>query len=53
MLVNGEKVISDSWEIAKYLEKTYPDEPSLFGGEGGESGCVFVNAYSETVLDGA
>ncbi|KAI8878501.1 hypothetical protein K501DRAFT_336708 [Backusella circina FSU 941] len=26
------KVIQDSWEIAKYLEETYPDTPSLFHG---------------------
>jgi glutathione S-transferase len=26
------KVVQDSWEIAKYLEETYPDTPSLFHG---------------------
>ena len=28
--------VNDSWEIAKYLEKTYPDQPSLFKGTSGE-----------------
>ena len=30
------KWVNDSWEIAKYLEKTYPDQPSLFKGASGE-----------------
>ena len=29
------KCVNDSWEIAKYLEKTYPDQPSLFKGTSG------------------
>ena len=29
ILIDGEKNIFDSWEIAKYLEKEYPDSPSL------------------------
>ena len=31
----GGKWVNDSWEIAKYLEKTYPDQPSLFDGPSG------------------
>lgn len=31
----GGKWVNDSWEIAKYLEKTYPDQPSLFKGTSG------------------
>ena len=31
----GGKSVNDSWEIAKYLEKTYPDQPSLFKGTSG------------------
>jgi glutathione S-transferase len=33
VLVDGERWISDSWAIACYLEDTYPDHPSLFGGD--------------------
>jgi hypothetical protein len=29
------KWVNDSWAIAKYLEETYPDQPSLFGGPQG------------------
>ena len=37
VLVNGEKVIHDSWDIACHLEDAYPDAPSLFGGPGGRA----------------
>lgn len=30
VLVDGEKVISDSWDIACYLDEAYPDRPKLF-----------------------
>jgi len=37
VLVDGEKVIHDSWGIACHLEDAYPDAPSLFGGPGGRA----------------
>tara|TARA_R110002096_G_scaffold436105_1_gene668166 strand:+ start:191481 stop:192161 length:681 start_codon:yes stop_codon:yes gene_type:complete len=30
ILVDGDKVTTDSWEICTYLEDTYPERPSLF-----------------------
>lgn len=30
VLVDGDQVIADSWQIACYLERQYPDAPSLF-----------------------
>ena len=33
ILVDGDRVVSDSWAIAEYLEAAMPDAPSLFGGE--------------------
>ena len=50
VLVDGDNVIHESFEIAKYLEKTYPKAPSLFGGEGGEAGCLFANAYADAIM---
>ena len=41
------------WTIAAYLEDTYPDRPSLFGGEGGRAVTRFVNAWADGVLVGA
>jgi glutathione S-transferase len=37
VLVDGDKWIADSWTIANYLEDTYRDAPSLFGGAAGRS----------------
>ena len=31
-----DKWTNDSWAIAKYLETTYPDRKSLFGGSAGD-----------------
>ena len=50
MLVDGDHVVHESFEIAKYLEKAYPDAPSLFGGAAGEAGCFFVNAYADAIM---
>ncbi len=32
VLVDGDTVVHDSWEIARHLERAYPDRPSLFEG---------------------
>lgn len=50
VLVDGETVVSDSWDIARYLERDYPDRPSLFGGEAGAAHALFVNAWADTIL---
>jgi hypothetical protein len=42
--------IVDSWAIARYLEETYPDRPSLFGGPGGEALSRFVQNWCVGVL---
>ncbi|KAI7862683.1 hypothetical protein BDF14DRAFT_1853070 [Spinellus fusiger] len=39
-------VVQDSWKIAKYLETTYPDSPSIFNGA--ESLHYFFYQYYET-----
>jgi len=38
IIQDGDKVVNDSFAIAQYLERTYPDRPSLFGGPGGAAG---------------
>ena len=47
VLIDGSNTISDSWEIAKYLENAYPDSPSLKL-DNGE--VLFIKFWSETVL---
>lgn len=50
VLVDGEKTVSDSWEIARYLDDAYPGTPSLLGGESGEGGARLVAAYVDSQL---
>jgi glutathione S-transferase len=45
VLVDGDTVVSDSWDIACYLEETYPDSPSLFGGDIGRGEALFFNEW--------
>lgn len=50
VLVDGDKTVFDSWAIAAYLEETYPDKPSLFGGEAGRAVTRFVNMWTDRVV---
>ncbi len=49
VLVDGETTVSDSWAIACYLEDTYADRPSLFGGAGGRAVSRILNAWMDKV----
>jgi glutathione S-transferase len=49
---DGETVVADSWAIATYLEATYPDRPSLFGGPLGYAHARFINAWADAVMMG-
>ena len=42
--------VADSWQIACYLEDTYPDRPSLFGGPMGRAHARFINAWTDRTL---
>jgi glutathione S-transferase len=50
VMLDGERVLFDSWTIATYLEDTYADRPSLFHGDGGRAVTRFVNAWADSVL---
>jgi len=52
VIQDGDKVLEDSWTIAEYLEETYPDQPSLFGGPAGKALTRFVQNYTVTQLHG-
>jgi glutathione S-transferase len=47
VLLDGETAVVDSWAIANYLEDTYPDRPSLFGGEGGRAVSRMLNWWGD------
>ena len=46
VIVDGDRKVIDSFAIAEYLEDTYPDRPSLFGGPGGRAAARFVEQWS-------
>jgi glutathione S-transferase len=48
VLVDGERVVSDSWAIARYLDDAYPDAPKLF--PNGAGPVRFIAAWADTVL---
>ncbi len=50
VVVDGDRVVYDSWAIAEYLEDTYTDCPSLFGGPSAKAISRFVTAWVETIL---
>ena len=50
ILMDGGRIIHDSWNIAVHLETRFPDHPSLFGGEVGRGLARYVNLWSDTTL---
>jgi len=50
VLIDGDKSVADSWTIANYLEDTYPDRPSLFGGEGGRAMGRMLNWWGDMAV---
>ena len=53
VLLDGDRAVADSWAIANYLEDTYPDRPSLFGGDGGRAMARMLNWWGDiTVIGG-
>lgn len=51
VLVDGEKVINDSWDIALHLESAYADAPSLFGGPVGQGLTRVLNSWADRALN--
>ena len=50
VLMDAGKTIVDSWEIACYLEKAYPDTPSLFNDEAGKALAQSINEWASNDL---
>lgn len=50
LLKDGDRLVSDSFAIALYLDQAYPDRPSLFKGEGGRATARFVEGFAQTVI---
>ncbi|NET27917.1 MAG: glutathione S-transferase family protein [Okeania sp. SIO1I7] len=50
VIVDGDQVVFDSWNIANYLEKSYPNQPSLFGCSQAKYQTLFIKNWDEKVL---
>jgi glutathione S-transferase len=50
ILKHDDRVISDSWAIALYLEKQFPERPTLFGGEVGQTLTHVFNVWADREL---
>ena len=47
---DGDSVVGDSFAIALYLEETYPERPTLFGGDGGRAMARFIERWSQATV---
>jgi len=47
---DGGTIVSDSWEIARYLEEKYPEKPSLFGSDTSRAVTLFVQNWTQAVV---
>jgi glutathione S-transferase len=52
VLLHDDKPVVDSWAIANYLEDTFPDRPSLFGGQGGRAMARMLNWWGDIAIVG-
>jgi glutathione S-transferase len=50
VLVDGDRVVTDSWAILKYLETTYPSAPPLAAGEQAWAHALFLRHWAERSL---
>lgn len=50
LIRDGDRLVSDSFDIALYLEDTYPDRPTLFGGDGGKAMARFVERWTQLTI---
>jgi glutathione S-transferase len=50
VIVDSGRWVNDSWAIADYLEDTYPDRPSLFGGASGRAAARFIGNWADTTV---
>ncbi|TCH97548.1 glutathione S-transferase family protein [Roseococcus sp. SYP-B2431] len=49
VLIDGDHAVADSWAIAEYLDRTYPDRPALFPGP--PAALRFAASWADRVLN--
>ncbi len=50
VLADRERVVTDSWAIACYLDEAYADRPMLMEREQGRSFAKFLNNWTDTII---
>jgi glutathione S-transferase len=50
VLHDGDRVVSDSWNIACHLDEAYPDRPTLMDGMQGRAFARFLNIWTDTII---
>ncbi len=50
VIEDGGRFVADSWEIAEYLDESYPDRPSLFGGANGRGLARFIDNWTTALM---
>ncbi|MEQ8708011.1 MAG: glutathione S-transferase family protein [Rhodospirillales bacterium] len=53
VLVDGDRTVTDSWDIAVYLDEFYADRPALMAGPEARGLARFVNHWTDTVINAA
>jgi glutathione S-transferase len=51
VMVDGDVVKTDSWDIAVYLDEAYPDEPLVLGGPVGAGVTRVINSWSDRAVN--
>jgi glutathione S-transferase len=51
VMVDGDVVKTDSWDIAAYLDEAYSDAPSLLGGAMGAGVTRVINSWSDRAVN--
>ncbi len=49
VIVDGSTIVSDSWDIAEYLDRVYPQRP-LFESPQARAYCLWIHHWAERVL---
>ncbi|ALM53585.1 glutathione S-transferase N-terminal domain-containing protein [Halomonas huangheensis] len=50
VLVDGDETVTDSFEILRYLDRAYPDTPSLLGDPAAEARALYIKGHVERVM---
>jgi glutathione S-transferase len=53
IITDGDRVVHDSWNIARYIDERFPDRPSLFDSVDGRAITRLVNHWADQTLGAA